>query len=250
MQDKAPDVQSAIEKIKVANIVPDDAARKAIIESWSVAASDAALKEPLSQQRELALLKLYEDAGLSAEQMKKTEGFRAVVFSVLLWAIVNNDEDFYTNAMVSQNPFNLKSGEIPIAYFGSVVYSQEATTKSYEGGYGGLSVRVLPGVYSHFGGFKGQPVETTAMKEVDYGGLLLTTRSLYFGGQHTTFCVPFSSVLAFRPRPDGIGVSRSANHGKPEVFSMLMPGADGNAAPASPTYGWFLFNAVHFLAAK
>ncbi len=250
MQGKATDIRSAVEQVQATKLVPTDEARTAVMESWSTAVADAALKEPLPADRQNAASKVYEDLGLTAQEMKRTEGFRATALSFLLWAIVNNEEDVYANAMVSQNPFNLKSGEIPIAYFGSVVYSEETTTKSYEGGYRGLSVRVLPGVYSHFGGFKGQPVETSAMKEIDYGGMLLTTKSLYFGGDHTTFCIPFSSVLSFHPQPDGIGLSRSVGHGRPEVFAVLYPDANGAATPATASTGWFLFNVSHFLASE
>jgi hypothetical protein len=250
MQDKTPDVQSAVEQVRLAKLVPADQVRTAVMESWSAAASEAALREPLSADKNDALTKIYKNLGLTSQEMKRCEGFRATVLSFILWAIVNDDENVFTNAMVSQNPFNLKSEEIPIAFFGSVVYSQETTTKSYEGGYRGLSVRVLPGVYSHFGGFKGQPVVTNAMKEIDYGGMLLTTESLYFGGDHTTFCIPIGSVLSFRPQPDGIGLSRNANHGRPEVFAVLFPDANGGPTPATPSMGWFLFNALHFLASK
>lgn len=250
MQDKVPDVQPVVEEVRLAKLVPPDQVRTAVMESWSVAASEAALKEPLSADKQAAVTRVYEDLGLTSQEMKKLEGFRAAVLSLILWAIVNDEESAYANAMVSQNPFNLKSGETPIAFFGSVVYSQETTTRSYEGGYRGLSVRVVPGVYSHFGGFKGQPVETSAMKEIDYGGMLLTTKSLYFEGDHTTFCIPIGSVLSFRPQPDGIGLSRNANHGKPEVFAVMLPDANGAPTPATPSMGWFLFNALHFLASK
>jgi hypothetical protein len=250
MEGKTLDVRFAVEQVRAAKLVPVDEVRTAVMESWSTAASEAALKEPLPAERQTAVSKVYEDLGLTGQEMKRLEGFRATALSFILWAIVNDEESIYTDAMVSQNPFNLKSGEIPIAFFGSVVYSEETTTMSYEGGYRGLSVRVLPGVYSHFGGFKGQPVETNAMKEIDYGGMLLTTKSLYFGGDHTTFCIPISSVLSFRPQPDGIGLSRNSTHGKPEVFAILLPDANGGPTPATPSMGWFLFNALHFLASK
>jgi hypothetical protein len=220
------------------------------MESWSAAASEVALMEPLSSDRDDALTKLYKDAGLTAQEMKQCDGFRATALSLILWAVVNDQTCLYADAMVSHNPFNLKSGEIPIAFFANAVYSQETTTKSYEGGYGGLSVRVLPGVYSHFGGFRGRSVESNAMKEIDYGGMLLTTQSLYFGGDHTTLCIPISSILSFRPQRDGIGLSRNVNHGRPEVFAVIIPDANLNPMPASPSIGWFLFNVLHFLASN
>ncbi len=59
----------------------------------------------------------------------------------------------------------------------------------------------------HFGGFKGQRTDTSTLKEIDYGGMLLTTQNIYFGGERTTFRIPYDHVVSFRPHSDEIGIS-------------------------------------------
>jgi hypothetical protein len=86
------------------------------------------------------------------------------------------------------------------------------------------------------------------MKEIDYGGMLLTTGAMYFGGEHTTFRIAFDHIISFRAQEDGIGFSRKTGHGIPEVFSVLLPDKNGNPTPAPAMFGWFLFNATQFLA--
>lgn len=249
-QGGTPTIQSSIEQLIADKRIPRESANAAIVESWSSSVTDVSLREPLPVQKETALVGLCEQLGFTQRELSKTDGFRCVNLSMLLWAITNNAEELYANAMTSRNPFNLEPGDVPIAFFGSVVYSQETTTRSRVGSYSGLSVRIAPGVYSHFGGFKGQQVERAAVKEIDYGGMLLTTEAMYFGGEHTTFRIAFDHIISFHAHEDGIGFSRKTGHGVPEVFSVLLPDTDGNPIPAPAIFGWFLFNAAQCLTSK
>jgi hypothetical protein len=184
--------------------------------------------------------------GLVDQEIGQTDGFRSATLSMILWSVmVHGDPAPFV--YVPHHPFNLKAGEIPIMFFGSVVYLQETVSRGYQGGYGGLSVRLARGVYYHFGGFKGQRIDAAMLKEIDYGGMLLTTQNIYFGGEHRTFRIPYEHVVSFRPHSDGIGVFRDTANAKAEVFSVLMPGPDGKPVSASPAVGWFLFNLAHFL---
>jgi hypothetical protein len=176
--------------------------------------------------------------GLTQQEMCGTDGYAAMCYSLLLWSLmVFGDPTPIAN--VGQHPFNLTSGEIPLILFVNVIYSVESVSRSYQGGYGGASVRVAHGVYYHFGGFKGERIDTATLKQIDGGGMLFTTKNLYFGGTHTTFRIPYEHVLSFRPYPDGIEVFRDNASSKPEVFTVVN---------ARPSCGWFLFNLTHFLA--
>ena len=248
-QGGTPTIQSSIERVIADKRIPRESANAAIVESWSASVTEVSLREPLPVEKQTAFIKLTEQLGFTQQELSKTDGFRSAVFSMLLWALTNDVTELYANNM-SHSPFNCEPGDLPIMFFGSVVYSQETTTRSRVGGYGGLSVRVAPGVYSHFGDFKGQQVERVAMKEIDYGGMLLTTGAMYFGGEHTTFRIAFDNIISFRAQEDGIGFSRKTGHGIPEVFSVLQPDKDGKPTPAPAMFGWFLFNATQLLASK
>jgi hypothetical protein len=76
------------------------------------------------------------------------------------------------------------------------------------------------------------------MTDIDSGGMLITTKNLYFGGQHKTFRISYDRILSFRPLTNGIGIFRDTG-GKPEIFTVYNPW---------PNSGGFLFNLCHFLA--
>ena len=58
-------------------------------------------------------------------------------------------------------------------------------------------------------------------KDVDYGGLLLTTQTIYFGGAHMRFRIPYEKVISFRQYSDGIGLFRDRASAKAEVFAII-----------------------------
>ncbi len=111
----------------------------------------------------------------------------------MLWFVMVRDDAQAASDWFGphSDPFNLMAGEVSLMFFGSVIYSQETISRSYVGGYSGLSIRVAHGLYYHFGGFEGERRDSTALQEIDYGGMLLTTQNIYFGGSHTRFRVPY-----------------------------------------------------------
>jgi hypothetical protein len=68
---------------------------------------------------------------------------------------------------------------------------------------------------------------------LDGGKILITSHSLYFGGQTTTLRIPLDRVLRYQPYVDGVGVCES--HGKPKVFVFDYRGMDT---------GWFFYNVL------
>jgi hypothetical protein len=241
----AAGVKSQVDRI--AHQIPADELRKALMRGWSAGAEELALKEPVSEGQFCVVCELYRAMGFSQQEVKRTDGYMAQYFSLLLWAVmVNGDPTPF--ASEHKHQFNLRSGEVPLSFFGSVAYSKEIVSSSYEGGYAGLSVPVGNGMYYHFGGFKSQRTDTSNLTAIDSGGMLLTTQSIYFGGEHTTFRLPYQHVVSFRPRPDGIGFFRDAGNSVAEVFTVFEAGPDGKPAKARPLYGWFLFNMARYLA--
>jgi hypothetical protein len=91
--------------------------------------------------------------------------------------------------------------------------------------------------------------ELRRQREVDYGGLLVATKHLYFGGPHATFRIPYENVIRFEPFSSGIGIFRDSANAKAEVFTVLEANPNGgNPVNARPLVGWFLYNMAHFLA--
>jgi hypothetical protein len=242
------EVKPQIDQLATEHRIPADQLRGALRVGWSKGAEQVATAEPMNPKRLSVLDHFYRVMGFTDREMAPTDGFIAEVFSSLLWSVmVQGDPTSVAN--VTRHPFNLKSGEVPLFFFGSVVYSRETLNRGNQGGYGGMSVRVARGVYYHCGGFKSQRTETAALKEIDYGRMLLTTQNMYFGGEHTNFRVAYSHIVAFRPEPSGISFFRDTANAKAEVFTVLEANpSGGNPVNARPVFGWFLFNMAHALA--
>jgi hypothetical protein len=85
-------------------------------------------------------------------------------------------------------------------------------------------------------------------KDIDYGGLLLTTQNIYFGGAHIRFRIPYEKVISFRQCSDGSGLFRDRASAKAEVFAVLEANTSGgNPVSARPMFGWFLFKLAKVL---
>ena len=231
------EIKASIDQIVAQYGVPVEDIHNALVQGWSTGAGKIALAEPLSMDKHLALVDFYKGAGLTGEELVKTEGFKTVAASLILWCVMNGTPE--SIACEFPQPFNLQSNEIPVLFFGSVVYSQETITHSYQGEYAGVSVRVGHGLYYHLGGLEGQRVEKASLQEIDYGGLLFTTSNIYFGGEHKVFRVPYGHIVSFKPFADGIGIFRDGANARPEVFTIVN---------AWSSCGALLYNLAHFLA--
>jgi hypothetical protein len=242
------EVKPQINHLATEHRIPANQLREALRKGWITGAEQVATAEPMNPDRLAVSNNFYRAMGFTDQEMRPTDGFAAHVFSTLLWSVmVHGDPTAVAN--VPRHPFNLKPGEVPLFFFGSVVYSMETVRRGNQGEYSGMSVRVARGVYYHFGGFESQRTETAVLKEIDYGGMLLTTQNMYFGGEHTNFRIPYDHVVSFRPESAGIGLFRDSANAKAEVFTVLEanPSA-GSPVKARPVFGWFLFNMAHALA--
>lgn len=241
------EVKPKLDQICSERHVPSDESDKALLQGWSAGAERVAFAAPVSASRFEALSCFYRTMGLSDEVVKKTYGHLAMCCSLRLWFVMEHGDP---TPVASQqgHPFNLKTGEIPLIVFGNVVYFKETVTRSYQGSHAGMSVRIAKGVYYHAGGFTGRSIESLTLKKIDSGKMLLTTQSIYFGGDHANFRIPYERVVSFRPYSNGIGVFRDSVSAKPELFSVFEVGQDGALVQARPVFGWLIFNLAHFLA--
>jgi hypothetical protein len=230
-------IRSDIEQSRTASRIPAEDFHNALVAGLNTGAEKLGLAAPLSVEKHGALQDFIKDAGLTPQELVKTNGYKAAVTSMLLWSLLNGKASIV--ASVPEHPFNLQVGEIPLIMFGSVTYSQETVTRSRQGGYSGGSVPLGHGMYYHFGGFQSRTMEQTSLKEIDYGRLLLTTQNMYFGGDHKSFRLPYDHVVRFEPYSDGLGIFRDSTNARPELFTVTNPYSG---------VGWFLFNAAHFLA--
>jgi hypothetical protein len=230
------EIKAQIDKIVADTAIPQERVLPAIKEGWSQGAEKRSMAQPISDPEFSVLSDVYRTAGLTQDDIRKTTGFRSMVFSFLIWTVLHDQIEPYQGPV----QFNLHAGEVPVFGIANVLLSEEQTTSAYVGGYSGASIRVANGLYYHLGGVRGHRVQATSLQEADYGDFLMTTGSIYFGGREKgiNFRLPFNQVVRFQPYSDAVGICK--NGAKEKIF----------APQQVPESGWFLFNVLQALAAK
>src|ERR1022692_18840 len=233
---KYDDVKSTIDRLLSDSAIPHDQFLSAFMDAWIQGAETRCIAQPISGTEFTDIGDFYRGAGLTQDEIRKTAGFKATVFSFLIWTVLNDAIEPYTGPV----RFNLPANEIPVFGIANVLLSEERTTRSYVGGYSGASIRVANGLYYHLGGMRGHRVENTSLQDIDYGDFLMTTEAVYFSGlEHgNSFKLPYNQVLRFQPYSDAIGICK--NGAKEKIFA---PQQVANC-------GWFLFNILQALATK
>jgi hypothetical protein len=134
-----------------------------------------------------------------------------------LWQVLHDVMPFYDGAGRMQ--FNLQADEQPIFSIGKATLAEERTTSTGARTFGGLSVPIGGGVYYHLGASQGHQV--SGLLPLDMGEILITSHSLYFGGQRRTLRILLQHVVRYQSYVDGVGVCES--HVPPGCSSRTTP---------------------------
>jgi hypothetical protein len=238
-----------VQKVLTDSRVSFTSVRDALLQGANDAASQIALKSPVSKAEFDRLVRIFRglDGSLNVHlsdefraQMVQRRWFATaqLTMSYVLWQVLNNitpnfDETGDTVA------FNLRTGELPIFQTGNcVTYAEERTvTTNRSRSYQGLSLPVGGGIYYHIGGSQGHQERTSGLLPLDGGKILITTKSLYFGGQEKTFRIPLDHILRYQPYVDGVSVCEDRK--APKVFVFDYRGMD---------VGWFFYNLLSALS--
>jgi hypothetical protein len=125
------------------------------------------------------------------------------------------------------SPFILRDkNEEQVWNFETVWLAREVTTTRRVGEraglYGGPSIRIASGLWWRVGASRGNSeshnVSQTGLAKTDTGKVLLSTTAIYFGGGHSSFRVPYSTIIRLQEYTDGFGVFQ--NGGKEIVFVL------------------------------
>lgn len=222
-----------------ARLVQQDAARgrvnpqdvqKAVLRGWQDAIERAFSDHLLTQDEQNALEQIAEQFQLPARQ---TESGRERIREgeVLREITEGRIPEFRPTEPL---PFNFQKSEKLVWVFTDVDYHKQKTTRRFEGGSRGMSVRVAKGVYVRAGAFKGRSISETEDQYIDTGTLAFTTKHLYFSSDSKRFRIRWDKIMAFDPMEDGIGIQRDRSNAKPESFINYQ--------------GWFTHNLAANLA--
>jgi hypothetical protein len=213
--------------------IPAVRIREAIIQGWSNAVDQYLDDHVLSDLEETRLIKYIDRFSLSREEKDRDRSFTHMVQGAVIRDVLNGNLPSRVNIQGTL-PFNLQKSESIVWVFQNVAYYETRMRRERVGGYSGVSMRVMKGVYYHTGGFKSHSVEKTATEYVDTGIVGVTNKHIYFNGAVKKFRVPYAKIVMFEPYDDGIGIMRDAASAKPQTF------VTGD--------GWFVYNLVNNLA--
>jgi hypothetical protein len=229
-------VQEKIQETKL----PGAYFKESALQSANDAVSQIALKSPISGDELTRLVDLLKGFGFpegNRERMlqRKWFGMAYAFMSSTLWAVQNDQPPYYDGTGRMQ--FNLQHGEEPIVSAGKVTFAEERTINTGSRTYGGLSLPIGAGAYYHIGASQGHKM--SGLLPFDEGEMLITSKTLYFGGQTRTLRISLAHVLRYEPYVDGVGVCEAS--GPPKVFVPDYSGMDT---------GWFFFNLLSVLTSK
>jgi hypothetical protein len=224
---------SRVRQVAEQSFISESERRDLSLAVWSFAVNDALEYGVLSEQIEKQLIDLKEDLSLSPSELLRTDAWDRMTKSVVLRAIMTGVIPQRTRA--DRNlPFNFQKAEQIVWTFDEVDYLEDRTRREYVGGSGGVSVRVMKGVYYHVGGFKGRSIDRTERVHVDTGLVALTTKQIYFSGARKAFRIPYAKIVSFEPFTNGLGIMRDTVSAKPQIFVTHD--------------GWFTYNLATNLA--
>lgn len=200
-----------------------------LLAAWDKAAEDALADNLLTKEEETHLTELAEFFGADTQALSQRPAFMKLVKAAVIRDLCEGK--IPTRLHISgQIPVALQKDEQIIWVFKDVKYYESRTRTHYVGGSQGFSVRVMKGVYYRAGTFRADPVQTTAMVNVDTGLLVVTNKHLTFIGPNKSVRFKHEKIISHTPYSDGIGICRDAATAKPQVFIT--------------NDGWFTYNVI------
>jgi hypothetical protein len=118
------------------------------------------------------------------------------------------------------NGFYPQKGESVIWAFNGVQHLHQAAHSEWVGRSGGLSVRVMKGVWYRSGRNHGHSEQHSSMDDQGVGTLVLTTKALCFVGVNSAR-LPFAHILALETFSNGIGLDTDYAKNTKHQFGRL-----------------------------
>lgn len=222
-------VKDGVLSIARSSFIDKELLAETCAKGWQNAVEKALEDDILSVEEEGTLVALKDELELDQDLLDKNGAYMKVVKAAVLRELFEGK--IPQKVKIDGNiPFNLQKNEQVVWLFTGVKYYEERTRTSYQGGYSGVSIKVMKGVYYRAGGFKGNPIVTSNIVHIDTGTLAITDKHIYFAGSKKAFRVPYNKIVAFTPYKDGLGIQRDAQTAKPQIFGL--------------DDGWFIHNLV------
>lgn len=115
----------------------------------------------------------------------------------------------------------LKPREVA-AYQTPAVLCRFATRTQYVGGSQGVSIPLGHGFRYRISSFRGQPIQSQYLAEVDTGQLVVTNIRLVFIGAKRDVATPLAKLVSVEPYSDAIGIGREGKESR-DIYRIARP---------------------------
>jgi len=154
---------------------------------------------------------------LSDELKRRKDALAALGFDALRVEadlIVNGPQPVATSLV-------LKNNEMAVASVGARLCRYRTRTQ-YVGGSQGVSIPLGHGLRYRVSSFKGHPIQTESLVEVDVGTLVATSKRLVFLGSKRDISVPLAKLLQAEPFADALGIGREGKESR-DIYQIEHP---------------------------
>ena len=115
----------------------------------------------------------------------------------------------------------LKPKEIAVASLPATLCRYKTQTQ-YVGGSQGLSIPLGHGFRYRVSSFRGHPIQTDVLSQLDQGTLVITNQRLVFLGTKRDVSTPVAKLLQVEPFSNGIGISREGKENR-DIYLLARP---------------------------
>ncbi|NDY55391.1 hypothetical protein G3N56_01360 [Desulfovibrio sulfodismutans] len=207
--------------------------KRLLVKGWDSAVERFLDDGLLDSSEEQSLSEFKEFFNLSSSDLDTNGSLTKTKKAILLRELINGKIDELT-VIKEQLPINFQKHEKVIWVFNNSEYIEDKVRRQYVGRSGGVSIRIMKGVYYRTSTFKGYPIEHTERTHIDTGRVVITDKNFYFAGSSKGLRLPYTKILSFAPFSNGIGIIRDSVNAKQQFFIT------GD--------GWFTFNLVKNLS--
>jgi len=213
--------------------LPDAESKDAVKQGFHSAISNILNERVISAEEEARFLRLVHDWSFQPLDLNRNGSWNKVVQSLVIRDLLEGRIPDRCN--VAHSTLVLGKKESYVWIFNGVDVYERKTSRAYEGGHAGVSVRIAKGIYLRQGAHRGHPVEHIATDHLGVGDLVVTNKNLFLviGGRATKLSL--KKLISVTPHSDGISFQ-----------------CDGARAPQYSIRrldAWFAYNILMNLAA-
>jgi hypothetical protein len=203
------------------NFIAEGELHRLILQGFAAmigAATNKALLTDADAERISALQDIF---GVSREELGNAG--TALVKAMILGDLDAGKLDEINVSLEGTSAPRLEPGEKVIWAFSPCVHYVMKSRTTYVGSSQGVSVRLMKGVYYRVGAMRAQPVRTEYLDADGAGALTVTTRNVYFVGEHQAVKLPLRKVVAVHLYSDGVEFLPDGASKKPHIFKVDDP---------------------------